>query len=172
MKEYGAELIEVADNGHGVAPSNHQALTLKYHTSKISDFTDLQASALGVLWLTCAGNSGLLHAREVCDFTDLQASALAALWLTCAGNSAVCMQQGRRCPAGGGTLYSCGADGDVQLGCSTHRPASLTLALRFPRPQELGTFGFRGEALSSLCAVADVSVVTRTAEQEVGVRLT
>ncbi|PSC67581.1 DNA mismatch repair PMS1 isoform X3 [Micractinium conductrix] len=79
LKEYGAELIEVADNGHGVAPSNHQALTLKYHTSKISDFTDLQ---------------------------------------------------------------------------------------------ELGTFGFRGEALSSLCAVADVSVVTRTAEQEVGVRLT
>lgn len=37
--------------------------------------------------------------------------------------------------------------------------------------QELATFGFRGEALSSLCAVADVSVVTRTAEQDVGVRL-
>lgn len=31
--------------------------------------------------------------------------------------------------------------------------------------QELATFGFRGEALSSLCAVADVSIVTRTAEQ-------
>ena len=38
--------------------------------------------------------------------------------------------------------------------------------------QELSTFGFRGEALSSLCAVADVSVVTRTAGQEAGVRLT
>lgn len=29
------------------------------------------------------------------------------------------------------------------------------------------TFGFRGEALSSLCALADVSVVTRTAQDEV-----
>jgi DNA mismatch repair protein PMS2 len=44
--------------------------------------------------------------------------------------------------------------------------------LRSAAPQELATFGFRGEALSSLCAVADVSVVTRTAEQGVGVRLT
>ncbi|KAI3431618.1 hypothetical protein D9Q98_004667 [Chlorella vulgaris] len=78
LKEYGGELLEVADNGHGVSPENYQALTLKYHTSKLANFTDLQ---------------------------------------------------------------------------------------------ELGTFGFRGEALSSLCAVADVSVVTRTTEQEVGVRL-
>lgn len=38
-------------------------------------------------------------------------------------------------------------------------------------PQELATFGFRGEALSSLCAVANVSIVTRTAEQAAGVRL-
>lgn len=38
--------------------------------------------------------------------------------------------------------------------------------------QELSTFGFRGEALSSLCALADVSVVTRTADGAAGVRLT
>lgn len=38
--------------------------------------------------------------------------------------------------------------------------------------QELNTFGFRGEALSSLCALADVSVVTRTADGAAGVRLT
>jgi DNA mismatch repair protein PMS2 len=37
--------------------------------------------------------------------------------------------------------------------------------------QSLASFGFRGEALSSLCAVGEVSVVTCTAGQEVGVRL-
>lgn len=78
LREYGSELIEVADNGHGVPPSNYQALTLKHHTSKLTSFDDLQA---------------------------------------------------------------------------------------------ISSFGFRGEALSSLCAVADVSVVTRTADQEVGARL-
>ncbi len=39
-------------------------------------------------------------------------------------------------------------------------------------PQGLSTFGFRGEALSSLCALADVSVITRTADDAVGTRLT
>lgn len=38
--------------------------------------------------------------------------------------------------------------------------------------QTLGTFGFRGEALSSLCAVSDITVTTRTALSEAGTRLT
>ena len=37
--------------------------------------------------------------------------------------------------------------------------------------QDLATFGFRGEALSALCSLADVSVVTRTAEDSAGRRL-
>ncbi len=42
LKDHGSELIEVADNGCGVEQRNYTALTLKYHTSKISDFADLE----------------------------------------------------------------------------------------------------------------------------------
>ena len=44
LKEYGSELIEIADNGSGVEPANFQSLTLKYHTSKLQHFSDLQVS--------------------------------------------------------------------------------------------------------------------------------
>ncbi|CAI5465886.1 unnamed protein product [Closterium sp. Yama58-4] len=78
LKDFGAELIEVADNGCGVAPPNWQALTLKYHTSKIAHFADLQS---------------------------------------------------------------------------------------------LSSFGFRGEALSSLCALAHVTITTRTTNEPIATRL-
>jgi DNA mismatch repair protein PMS2 len=35
----------------------------------------------------------------------------------------------------------------------------------------IGTFGFRGEALSSLCALSDLTVVTRSSSQEVATRI-
>ncbi|KNC74613.1 hypothetical protein SARC_12845, partial [Sphaeroforma arctica JP610] len=41
LKNYGLEVMEVSDNGLGVAPANYESLTLKHHTSKISDFDDL-----------------------------------------------------------------------------------------------------------------------------------
>ncbi|CAH1398184.1 unnamed protein product [Nezara viridula] len=41
LKEYGSEIIEVVDNGAGVHPSNFEGLTLKHHTSKLRDFSDL-----------------------------------------------------------------------------------------------------------------------------------
>uniref|UniRef100_A0A8C9ST56 PMS1 homolog 2, mismatch repair system component n=1 Tax=Scleropages formosus TaxID=113540 RepID=A0A8C9ST56_SCLFO len=78
LKEYGAELVEVSDNGIGVEESNFEGLTLKHHTSKLQDFSDL------------------IHVE---------------------------------------------------------------------------TFGFRGEALSSLCALSDLSVVTCHESTEVGTRL-
>jgi hypothetical protein len=72
LKEHGSETIEVSDNGPGILPENYEGLVMKYHTSKIADFGDLES---------------------------------------------------------------------------------------------LCSFGFRGEALSSLCALADLSVVTRTSDQ-------
>ncbi|KAL6634679.1 hypothetical protein ACP70R_027350 [Stipagrostis hirtigluma subsp. patula] len=78
LKAYGEEWFKVADNGCGISPSNFQALALKHHTSKISDFSDL--------------------------------------------NSVV-------------------------------------------------TFGFRGEALSSLCALGKLTVETRTKDEPVGTHL-
>ena len=42
LKEHGVALIEVADNGHGVPPSNYETLALKYHTSKLAAFKDLE----------------------------------------------------------------------------------------------------------------------------------
>ncbi|XP_021926704.1 mismatch repair endonuclease PMS2 isoform X2 [Zootermopsis nevadensis] len=41
LKDYGSELVEVIDNGTGVEEENFQALTLKHHTSKLREFTDL-----------------------------------------------------------------------------------------------------------------------------------
>ncbi|NXP02532.1 PMS2 endonuclease, partial [Thinocorus orbignyianus] len=41
LKDHGAELIEVSDNGCGVEEENFEGLTLKHYTSKIQDFSDL-----------------------------------------------------------------------------------------------------------------------------------
>nr|CAH7718006.1 unnamed protein product [Callosobruchus chinensis] len=78
-KDYGAESIEVHDNGSGVLKENFEALTMKHHTSKIQDFEDLTS---------------------------------------------------------------------------------------------VGTLGFRGEALSSLCALSELVVITRHSTAEIGTRIT
>ncbi|XP_004534945.1 mismatch repair endonuclease PMS2 isoform X1 [Ceratitis capitata] len=78
LREHGLDLLEVSDNGSGVHERDLEAMTAKYHTSKIKEFVDLQS---------------------------------------------------------------------------------------------VDTFGFRGEALSSLCALADLVVVTRHAAHDVGVRI-
>ncbi|XP_039630904.1 mismatch repair endonuclease PMS2 [Polypterus senegalus] len=78
LKDYGVELIEVSDNGSGVHEDNFEGLTLKHHTSKLQEFSDL------------------IHVE---------------------------------------------------------------------------TFGFRGEALSSLCSLSDLSIVTCHQSSQVGTRL-
>ena len=35
----------MADNGGGIPEEDYQALTLKYHTSKLQQFTDLQVGS-------------------------------------------------------------------------------------------------------------------------------
>ncbi|XP_062860037.1 mismatch repair endonuclease PMS2 [Trichomycterus rosablanca] len=41
LKENGIDLVEVSDNGKGVEEENFEGLTLKHHTSKLRDFSDL-----------------------------------------------------------------------------------------------------------------------------------
>ncbi|RAL13761.1 Serinc-domain-containing protein [Aspergillus homomorphus CBS 101889] len=41
FKNNGLDLIEVQDNGGGIAPENYESLALKHHTSKLTTFTDL-----------------------------------------------------------------------------------------------------------------------------------
>jgi len=41
LRDHGSSSLEVADNGKGVSHENYAGLTLKHHTSKIKEFTDL-----------------------------------------------------------------------------------------------------------------------------------
>lgn len=45
LRDHGAELIEVSDNGTGIEEANWEAVALKYHTSKLASFDDLQVRA-------------------------------------------------------------------------------------------------------------------------------
>ncbi len=74
LKEHGSELIEVSDNGSGIKPEDYQALTLKYHTSKISGFDDLSVSARMQL-LACP---------------ELLLARLAQDWSSCSGLAQIC----------------------------------------------------------------------------------
>ena len=42
LKEYGSELIEIADDGSGVSKADLEGLALNHHTSKLSNIDDLQ----------------------------------------------------------------------------------------------------------------------------------
>uniref|UniRef100_A0A671MUI4 Mismatch repair endonuclease PMS2 n=1 Tax=Sinocyclocheilus anshuiensis TaxID=1608454 RepID=A0A671MUI4_9TELE len=77
LKDSGIELVEVSDNGKGVEEQNFEGLTLKHHTSKLRDFSDLihvetfgfRGEALSSLscaaspptWHNCHSAETLLH---------------------------------------------------------------------------------------------------------------
>ncbi|XP_047534695.1 mismatch repair endonuclease PMS2 isoform X1 [Vanessa atalanta] len=63
IKNYGIDLIEVTDNGSGVTEDNFSALTLKYHTSKLNDYSDL----LGVSSFGFRGEA----LSSLCSLADL-----------------------------------------------------------------------------------------------------
>ncbi|RBA13900.1 DNA mismatch repair protein PMS2 [Fusarium proliferatum] len=41
FKNQGLDLVEVADNGSGIAPANYPSVALKHHTSKLSSYSDI-----------------------------------------------------------------------------------------------------------------------------------
>ncbi|KAH7198634.1 uncharacterized protein B0J16DRAFT_42617 [Fusarium flagelliforme] len=41
FKNQGLDLIEIADNGSGIAPDNYPSVALKHHTSKLSSYSDI-----------------------------------------------------------------------------------------------------------------------------------
>lgn len=41
FKNQGLDLIEVQDNGSGIAPANYESIALKHHTSKLSSYDDI-----------------------------------------------------------------------------------------------------------------------------------
>ncbi|KAK2612879.1 ATP-binding mismatch repair protein [Conoideocrella luteorostrata] len=43
FKNQGLDIIEVQDNGSGIAPVNHASIALKHHTSKLSTYSDISS---------------------------------------------------------------------------------------------------------------------------------
>jgi DNA mismatch repair protein PMS2 len=41
LKEFGLEILEVCDNGHGIKPEDYEMLAMKHTTSKLSQFEDI-----------------------------------------------------------------------------------------------------------------------------------
>jgi DNA mismatch repair protein PMS2 len=40
LRDMGASMIEVSDNGGGISPSNYDGIAMKHFTSKLTDFED------------------------------------------------------------------------------------------------------------------------------------
>jgi DNA mismatch repair protein PMS2 len=50
--------LQVADNGRGIAPNDYEALALKYHTSKLAQFDDLEVRAAAAA-APCEADNGV-----------------------------------------------------------------------------------------------------------------
>lgn len=89
LKDAGSELIEVADNGTGIYPQDYEALTLKYHTSKLSQFSDLEVRGCAldcVLDIAKDGRSIGFCSGTVCNRTSPATDSAARRFLPCAAS--------------------------------------------------------------------------------------
>ncbi|XP_035233556.1 mismatch repair endonuclease PMS2-like, partial [Stegodyphus dumicola] len=103
LKEYGSEFIEVIDNGKGVKKSDFQNLTLKHHTSKIEDFSDLP-------FVSTFGFRGEALS-SLCALSDLEIT-------TC------------HCDASIGSVLTFDHDGNLIKSSPTARQAGTTVTLK------------------------------------------
>ena len=69
LKNHGADVLEVNDNGAGVEPHNFEALTLKHHTSKLKDFSDLASvETFGFRGEALSSLCALRYLKNTCFF--------------------------------------------------------------------------------------------------------
>lgn len=69
LKNHGADILEVNDNGAGVEPHNFEALTLKHHTSKLKDFSDLASvETFGFRGEALSSLCALRYLKYICYF--------------------------------------------------------------------------------------------------------
>ena len=68
--EHWRNLIEVSDNGTGIAPENHAALALKHHTSKLAEFADPKGAFFGFRGEAMSSLCELSESLEVLTKTE------------------------------------------------------------------------------------------------------
>ncbi|XP_046397219.1 mismatch repair endonuclease PMS2 [Ischnura elegans] len=94
LVDQGSAVVEVADNGSGIKEEDFEGIALKHHTSKLSDFTDLETvstfgfrgEALSSLCSLCGGLSIVTcHRSSACAFSlEFDASGILIKQKPCA----------------------------------------------------------------------------------------
>ncbi|KAJ1651619.1 ATP-binding mismatch repair protein [Dispira simplex] len=73
FREYGLDFVTISDNGSGINPNDYQSLCLKYYTSKLTEFEDLET--LGTFGFRGEALSSLCALAQVSITTATAAQA-------------------------------------------------------------------------------------------------